>query len=80
MAEYENKIAMMKEEIERLNLNIRNTMTEADQMGRNMSVEYQKIMSENQNQKNAIVKYEEHISMMGRENEDLKRKLNDFRN
>ena len=68
------------EEIERLNLNIRNTMTEADQMGRNMSVEYQKIMSENQNQKNAIVKYEEHISMMGRENEDLKRKLNDFRN
>lgn len=71
---------MMKEEIERLNLNIRNTMTEADQMGRNMSVEYQKIMSENQNQKNAIVKYEEHISMMGRENEDLKRKLNDFRN
>ena len=71
---------MMKEEIERLNLNIRNTMTEADQMGRNMSVEYQKIMSENQNQKNAIVKYEEHISMMGRENEDLKRKLNDFSN
>lgn len=48
----------MKEEIERLNFNIRNTMTEADQMGRTMNVEYQKITTEAQNQKNIIIKYE----------------------
>lgn len=70
----------MKEEIDRLNNNIRNTMTEADRAGKTMNVEYQKIVLEIQNQKNIVIKYEENINMLNRENEDLKRKLTEMTN
>lgn len=60
-AEYENKIAILKEENDRLNHNYRNTMTEADQLGRNMNSEIQKLISQNNH-------LQENLNNVGREN------------
>ena len=50
-------------------------MSETDKMGRNMKIQFDKITSENQHLKTTIMKYEESLNKLNRQNEQLRRAL-----
>ena len=55
-------------ENEKLNSMIKNFQSEHERVGRNMNLELEKFSSETQHLKTTIMKYEENINRLNREN------------
>ena len=55
-------------ENEKLSSMVKNFQSEHERVGRNMNMQLEKFSSENQHLKTAIMKYEENINRLSREN------------